>query len=331
MSSTPRAWAAESAVASCRVRLVPVALANGHPGQPLAREHDVLEVVAPLRHREGFEEGGARAIEIARRRLHLTRVLPGDHAALGEAERVVDGGRASELVGRRREVAHAQRQHAQSAVGVAQSLEVPGDSGARHRLLEGHPGLAQAAVRLENVAPARFDAREAPVLMGRAQQRGGSVHGRERAVVVAAEALQQTGRLETMPGQLPLPGPLRHRGAFADERRAVVLASNALVQTTTAEILGAVTAVAGRQQRPHGVERSVEGGRVAAPRIGEANERGYLRRSIVQPPRLRDGDLQQRVGAADFAPGVGHPVEPEAGLHRPAVRAIAGAGQQTPE
>ena len=147
--------------------------------------------------------------------------------------------------------------------------------------------LAQAAVRLENVAPARFDAREAPVLVGRAQQRGGSVHGRERAVVVAAKALQQTGRLETMPGQLPLTRPLRHRGAFADERRAVVLASNALVQTATAEILGAVTAVAGRQQRPHGVERSVEGGRIAAPRIGEANERGYLRRSIVLPRVLQ--------------------------------------------
>ena len=204
-------------------RLVPVALADGDPGEPLAGEHDVLEEIPPLRHGEAFKERGPRGGELARGRLDLARVLAGDHAAFGEPERIADVGRPAELVGGGREIAHAERQHAEPTVGVAQALEVPGDAGACHGLLEGQPCLPQAAVRLEDVAPARLDPGQARLLVRGPEQRGRPVHGDERAVVMAPQALQQPRDLEAMAGQLPLADPLGHGGAVPDQRRAVLV------------------------------------------------------------------------------------------------------------
>ena len=312
-------------------RLVPVALADGHPGESLAGEHDVLEEIPPLRHGEAFEERGPRGGELARGRLDLARVLAGDHAAFGEPERIADVGRSAELVGGGREIAHAERQHAEPAVGVAQALEVSGDAGARHGLLEGQPCLPQAAVRLEDVAPARLDPGQARLLVRGPEQRGRPVHGDERAVVMAPQALQQPRDLEAMAGQLTLADPLGHGGAVPDQRRAVLVSPHALIQAAAAEILGAVAAVARRKQGEHRIERGVERGRVAASRVGESDERGDLRRPVVQPPRLGDDEPQEGVGAADLAACVGHTVEAEPGANGPGVRAAAGAREEPAE
>ena len=157
------------------------------------------------------------------------------------------------------------------------------------------------------------------MLVGGAEQPGRPVHGRQRAVVVGAEALQQPLDLEAVARELPLAHALGHRDALPNHRRGVPLRPDAAIEPAAAEVLGAVAAVAGRQEREHAVQRGVERGGIAAPRVGEADECGDLRRTVVEPAGLRHREPQQRVGSGDLASGVGHPIDPETGADRPAV------------
>ena len=117
-------------------------------------------------------------------------------------------------------------------------------------------------------------------------------------------------------------------GAVADQRGAILRTPDAAVQAAAAEIFGAVTAVAGREESDQRVERGVERGRVAAAGVGEADERGHLRRPVVQAPRLRHDQPQERVGAAHLAASVGHAVQAETSAHRPPVRPLASSRQE---
>src|SRR4051794_4323408 len=108
------------------------------------------------------------------------------------------------MLGCRREIAHAERQHAEPAIRVAQPLQIPGDSGPGHDLLECHPRFTETPVRLEDVAAAGLDAREPRLLVGPAEERRRPVQGREGTVVVTAETLQQAFGFEAVAHQLTL-------------------------------------------------------------------------------------------------------------------------------